>query len=214
MKIAILDDYQDAVRKLDCFHLLDDHEVKVFNNTVRGLGQLASRLSEVDALVLIRERTRISSQLLDKLPRLRMISQTGKAGGGHIDIDACTERGIAVLEGTGSPVAPAELTWALIMAAQRRIPQYVANLKQGAWQQSGLKTSALPPNFGLGPGAARPDARHLGLRQDRPAGRGLRQGVRHERADLRPRAFAGSRRAKTATTSRRAAKRCSNRATC
>ncbi|MDR5749201.1 MULTISPECIES: D-2-hydroxyacid dehydrogenase family protein [unclassified Caballeronia] len=150
MKIAILDDYQDAVRKLDCFHLLDDHEVKVFNNTVRGLGQLASRLSEVDALVLIRERTRISSQLLDKLPRLRMISQTGKAGGGHIDIDACTERGIAVLEGTGSPIAPAELTWALIMAAQRRIPQYVANLKQGAWQQSGLKTSALPPNFGLG----------------------------------------------------------------
>jgi D-3-phosphoglycerate dehydrogenase / 2-oxoglutarate reductase len=150
MKIAILDDYQDAVRKLDCFHLLDDHEVKIFNNTVRGLGQLASRLSEVDALVLIRERTRVSSQLLDKLPKLRMISQTGRAGGGHIDIDACTERGIAVLEGTGSPIAPAELTWALIMAAQRRIPQYVANLKQGAWQQSGLKTSALPPNFGLG----------------------------------------------------------------
>jgi len=149
MKIAILDDYQDAVRKLDCFQLLADHEVKVFNNTVRGLGQLASRLAEVDALVLIRERTRISSQLLDKLPHLRMISQTGKAGS-HIDIAACTERGIAVLEGTGSPVAPAELTWALIMAAQRRIPQYVANLKQGAWQQSGLKTSAMPPNFGLG----------------------------------------------------------------
>jgi len=149
IKIAILDDYQDAVRKLDCFSLLADHEVKVFNNTVRGLGQLASRLSEVEALVLIRERTRISSQLLDKLPRLRMISQTGKAGG-HIELDACTERGIAVLEGNGSPIAPAELTWALIMAAQRRIPQYVANLKQGAWQQSGLKTSALPPNFGLG----------------------------------------------------------------
>jgi D-3-phosphoglycerate dehydrogenase / 2-oxoglutarate reductase len=149
IKIAILDDYQDAVRKLDCFSLLADHEVKVFNNTVRGLGQLASRLSEVEALVLIRERTRISSQLLDKLPRLRMISQTGKAGG-HIEVDACTERGIAVLEGSGSPIAPAELTWALIMAAQRRIPQYVANLKQGAWQQSGLKTSALPPNFGLG----------------------------------------------------------------
>jgi D-3-phosphoglycerate dehydrogenase len=149
MKIAILDDYQDAVRKLECFQLLADHEVKVFNNTVRGLGQLASRLAEVDALVLIRERTRITSQLLDKLPRLRMISQTGRVSN-HIDLAACTERGIAVLEGTGSPVAPAELTWALIMAAQRRIPQYVANLKQGAWQQSGLKTSALPPNFGLG----------------------------------------------------------------
>ncbi|HVE10522.1 MAG TPA: D-2-hydroxyacid dehydrogenase family protein [Paraburkholderia sp.] len=149
MKIAILDDYQDAVRKLDCFQLLADHDVKVFNNTVRGLGQLASRLAETDALVLIRERTRINSQLLDKLPHLRMISQTGKVSN-HIDLDACTERGIAVLEGVGSPIAPAELTWALIMAAQRRIPQYVANLKQGAWQQSGLKTSALPPNFGLG----------------------------------------------------------------
>jgi D-3-phosphoglycerate dehydrogenase len=149
MKIAILDDYQDAVRKLNCFHLLADHDVKVFNNTVRGLGQLASRLTEVDALVLIRERTRITSQLLDKLPHLRMISQTGKVSS-HIDLGACTERGIAVLEGSGSPVAPAELTWALIMAAQRRIPQYVANLKQGAWQQSGLKTSVLPPNFGLG----------------------------------------------------------------
>ena len=78
-----------------------------------------------------------------------MISQTGKVSS-HIDLAACTERGIAVLEGSGSPIAPAELTWALIMAAQRRIPQYVANLKQGAWQQSGLKTSALPPNFGLG----------------------------------------------------------------
>lgn len=149
MKIAILDDYQDAVRKLDCFRLLANHEVKIFNNTVRGLGQLASRLAEIDALVLIRERTRMGSQLLDKLPHLRIISQTGKISN-HIDLTACTERGIAVLEGTDSPIAPAELTWALIMAAQRRIPQYVANLKQGAWQQSGLKTAALPPNFGLG----------------------------------------------------------------
>ncbi len=149
MKIAILDDYQDAVRKLNCFEMLADHEVKIFNNTVRGLGQLASRLAEVEALVLIRERTHITSQLLGKLPHLRMISQTGRVST-HIDLEACTERGIAVLEGTGSPTAPAELTWALIMAAQRRIPQYVANLKQGAWQQSGLKTSAMPPNFGLG----------------------------------------------------------------
>lgn len=149
MKIAILDDYQDAVRKLDCFALLADHDVKIFNNTVRGLGQLASRLTEVDALVLIRERTHVTSQLLAKLPHLRVISQTGRVGP-HVDIEACTARGIAVLEGGGSPVSPAELTWALIMAAQRRLPQYVANLKQGAWQQSGLKTSQLPPNFGLG----------------------------------------------------------------
>ena len=149
MKIAILDDYQDAVRKLDCFQLLAEHEVKVFNNGVRGIGQLATRLSEVEGLVLIRERTRINAQLLDKLPRLKIISQTGKASG-HIDIDACTARGIVVLEGVGSPVAPAELTWALIMAAQRRIPQYVANLKQGAWQQSGLRAAAMPANFGMG----------------------------------------------------------------
>jgi D-3-phosphoglycerate dehydrogenase len=138
MKIAILDDYQDAVRKLDCFAQLADHDVKVFNNTVRGIGQLSSRLAETEALVLIRERTRVTAQLLDKLPKLRVISQTGRVGSGHIDIEACTERGIVVLEGKGSPVAPAELTWALIMSAQRRIPQYVANLKQGAWQQSGL----------------------------------------------------------------------------
>lgn len=78
MKIAILDDYQDAVRKLNCFQMLADHDVKIFNNTVRGLGQLASRLAEVEALVLIRERTPISSQLLSKLPHLRMISQTGR----------------------------------------------------------------------------------------------------------------------------------------
>jgi len=149
MKIAILDDYQDAVRKLDCFSLLAGHEVQIFNNTMHGIGQLSSRLVEVDALVLIRERTHITPQLLDKLPHLKLISQTGKAGE-HIDLAACSERGIVVLEGADSPVAPAELTWALIMAAQRRIPQYVANLKQGAWQHSGLKTTALPPNFGLG----------------------------------------------------------------
>jgi D-3-phosphoglycerate dehydrogenase len=149
LKIAILDDYQDAVRKLDAFSLLADHTVSVYNNSVKGIGQLASRLTDVDAVVLIRERTRITGQLLDKLPRLRVISQTGRMSN-HIDIDACTERGVVVLEGKGSPVAPAELTWSLIMAAQRRLPQYVANLKQGAWQQSGLKAAAMPPNFGLG----------------------------------------------------------------
>lgn len=149
MKIAILDDYQDAVRKLDCFALLDGHEVKVFNQIVRGVGMLAARLAEAEAVVLIRERTRVTASLLDKLPRLKVICQTGRIGQ-HVDLDACTQRGIAVFDGPGSPVAPAELTWALIMAAQRRIPQYVANLKQGAWQQSGLKAAAMPANFGMG----------------------------------------------------------------
>lgn len=149
MKIAILDDYQDAVRKLDAFALLADHTVSVYNNSVRGVGHLASRLADSEALVLIRERTKITKLLLDKLPKLKVIAQTGRVGS-HIDLEACTERGIAVLEGKGSPTAPAELTWALIMAAQRRIPLYIANLKQGAWQQSGLRAASMPPNFGMG----------------------------------------------------------------
>lgn len=137
MKIAILDDYQDAVRSLDCFSLLDGHEVKVFNNTTRGLGQLAIRLAPFDALVLIRERTALSAALLAKLPNLKLISQTGKVSG-HIDVPAATERGIAIAEGVGSPVAPSELTWALIMAASRKIVPYANNLKDGLWQTASI----------------------------------------------------------------------------
>lgn len=149
MNIVILDDYQDAVRKLDCAARLDPYPAKVFTNTVKGVGQLSIRLRDADILVLIRERTQVNRQLIDKLPRLKLIAQTGRVGG-HIDVNACTERGIAVAEGTSSPVSTAELTWALIMASMRRIPQYVASLKHGAWQQSGLKSSSMPPNFGLG----------------------------------------------------------------
>jgi D-3-phosphoglycerate dehydrogenase / 2-oxoglutarate reductase len=149
MNIVILDDYQDAVRKLRCAAKLDEYQAKVYTNTVKGIGQLSVRLKDADVIVLIRERTHLSRQLIEKLPRLKMISQTGRVGG-HIDVTACSERGIAVAEGVGSPVAPAELTWALIMAAQRRLPQYIASLKHGAWQQSGLKTASMPPNFNLG----------------------------------------------------------------
>ena len=149
MNIVILDDYQDAVRKLNCAAKLDAYSAKVYTNTAKGLGQLSIRLRDADVVVLIRERTHITRQLVEKLPRLKLIAQTGKAGN-HIDIAACTERGIAVAEGTGSPVAPAELTWALIMAAMRRLPQYIGNLKHGVWQQSGLKVGSMPPNFGLG----------------------------------------------------------------
>lgn len=137
MKIAILDDYQDAVHKLDCFQLLAGHEVKVFNNSARGLGQLAIRLAPFDALVLIRERTAFPRALLAKLPNLKLISQTGKVSG-HVDVAAATERGIAIAEGVGSPVAPAELTWALIMAASRRILPYANNLKDGLWQTASI----------------------------------------------------------------------------
>ncbi|MCZ8251848.1 MAG: D-2-hydroxyacid dehydrogenase family protein [Hylemonella sp.] len=149
MNIVILDDYQDVVRKLDCASKLADYPLKVYTNTVKGLGQLSVRLRDAEVLVLIRERTPITRQLIEKLPRLKLISQTGRLGT-HIDLAACTERGIAVAEGSGSPVAPAELTWALIMAAMRRLPQYIGNLKHGAWQQSGLKSAAMPPNFSLG----------------------------------------------------------------
>lgn len=149
MKISILDDYQDAVRKLQCFAMLAGHEVKVFNNTVKGAGQLSVRLADSEALVLIRERTRINRDLLTKLPKLKLISQTGRAGP-HIDLAACSERGLVVVEGSGAPTAAAELTWALIMAAMRRLPQYISNLKHGVWQQSGLKRASDPPNHGVG----------------------------------------------------------------
>lgn len=149
MNIVILDDYQDAVRKLACATKLDAYPAKVFTNTVKGIGQLSVRLKDADVIVLIRERTQITRQLVEKLPRLKLIAQTGRIGS-HVDVAACTERGIAVAEGIGSPVAPAELTWALIMAAMRRLPQYIGNLKHGAWQQSGLKSASMPSNFALG----------------------------------------------------------------
>jgi D-3-phosphoglycerate dehydrogenase len=149
MKIVILDDYQDVVRKLQCATKLEPYQAKVYTNTVKGQGQLAVRLKDAEVLVLIRERTHMPRQLIEKLPKLKLIVQTGRIGS-HIDVAACTEHGIAVAEGSGSPVAPAELTWALILAAMRRLPQYVGNLKHGAWQQSGLKASSMPANFGLG----------------------------------------------------------------
>ena len=149
MNIIILDDYQDAVRKLRCAARLEPLNAKVFTNTVKGIGQLSVRLRDADVLVLIRERTQFPRALLEKLPRLKLISQTGKVGA-HVDVEACTRLGIAVAEGTGSPVVPAELTWALIMASMRRLPQYIGNLKHGAWQQSGLKAASMPPNFGIG----------------------------------------------------------------
>lgn len=145
MKIAILDDYQDAVRHLDAFRLLDGHEVKVFNNSVRGIGQLAVRLAPFEALVLIRERSPVSAGLLARLPKLKLLSQTGKVGA-HVDVAAAAARGVAIAEGVGSPVAPAELTWALIMAAQRKLVPYARNLRDGQWQAA----STVPRFNGLG----------------------------------------------------------------
>ena len=149
MNIVILDDYQDVVRKLECASKLHDYPHKVYTNTIKGQGQLVARLKDAEILVLIRERTHLSRSLLEKLPKLKMISQTGKISS-HLDIDACTQLGIAVSEGSGSPIAPAELTWGLILAAARRLPQYIGNLKHGIWQQSGLKSANMPRNFSLG----------------------------------------------------------------
>jgi D-3-phosphoglycerate dehydrogenase len=149
MNIIILDDYQDAVRKLQCATRLDGLSAKVFTNTVKGIGQLAVRLRDAEALVLVRQRTLFPKALLEKLPKLRLICQTGPVGS-HIDLDTCTRMGIAVAEGVASPVSTAELTWALVLAAMRRLPQYIGNLKHGAWQQSGLKAASMPVNFSLG----------------------------------------------------------------
>ncbi len=133
MKIAILDDYQDCVRGLTCFARLAGHEVVVLDQTFSDPAELASHLPGVEALVLIRERTRITRALLERLPSLRAISQTGRAGP-HIDTAACTARGVAVQSGSGSSNAPAELTWALVLAASRVLAHEAAALRAGRWQ--------------------------------------------------------------------------------
>jgi D-3-phosphoglycerate dehydrogenase len=136
MKIAILDDYQDVVCKLDCFSELADHEVTVFTTPPQSQDELVERLKPFEALVLIRERTIIDNELLAQLPNLKLISQTGKISN-HLDLDACTAHGVSVAEGRGSPVAPAELCWALIMASSRHIVPYAENFQQNRWQHSG-----------------------------------------------------------------------------
>lgn len=137
MKIAILDDYQDVVRGLQCFSMLDGHEVKVFNNRAIGAGQLSIRLRQFQVLVLIGQRTNIHRSLLAKLPELRLIYQTGGLTD-NIDLQAAAERGVTVLTSDTDPHAPAELTWALIMASSRKIPQYSNFLQENAWQTASL----------------------------------------------------------------------------
>ena len=136
MKIAVLDDYQDAVKDLSCFRLLQGHDVHVFHETFSKTDDLVDKLKDFEALVLIRERTVITEALLANLPNLKLISQTGKISN-HIDAKLCHKYGVAVAEGVGSPVAPSELCWGLIMSASRYIPEYVAQFSQGHWQQSG-----------------------------------------------------------------------------
>ena len=135
MKVAILDDYFDTLRHLACFEKLAAHEVSVYTDHIEDVDMLAGRLADSEALVLIRERTAIGRPLLERLPALRLISQRSVYP--HIDVDACTELGIVVSSDlhAGSPsYAAAELTWALVLAAMRRIPDQVVSLREGRWQ--------------------------------------------------------------------------------
>ena len=135
MKISILDDYFDTLRTLDCFAKLKGHDVTIHNDHVQDTGALAERLRDTEALVLIRERTQIRGPLLERLPKLKLISQRSVYP--HIDIDACTRLGIIVSSSqhAGTPsYAAAELTWGLVLAAMRQIPQQMAALKSGNWQ--------------------------------------------------------------------------------
>ena len=135
MKVSILDDFFDTLRTLSCFRKLDGFEVEIWNDHVEDAGVLAARLKETEALVLIRERTKIPADLLERLPKLRLISQRSVYP--HIDIAACTRLGIIVSSNmhAGTPsYATAELTWGLVISAMREIPQQVAALKSGVWQ--------------------------------------------------------------------------------
>ncbi|HUD00281.1 MAG TPA: D-2-hydroxyacid dehydrogenase family protein [Candidatus Polarisedimenticolaceae bacterium] len=135
MKISILDDYHDTLRTLECYRKLAGHEVRIWNDHVQEIDSLAERLHDTEVLVLIRERTEIRRPLLQRLNKLRLISQRSVYP--HIDVDACTELGIIVSSSqhAGTPsYAAAELTWALVLAAMRQVPQQMAALKAGKWQ--------------------------------------------------------------------------------
>ena len=179
MKVAILDDYFDTLRTLPCFEKLAAHDVTVFNDHVQELEPLAERLRPFEVLVLFRERTEIHGPLLERLPALRLISQRSVYP--HVDIDACTRLGIIISSSQhpGTPsYAAAELTWGLVLAAMREIPQQMAALKAGTWQ------------VGV---AAGQDARHLRLRTHRPGRRRIRPCFRDDDPRLGARAVNGTR---------------------
>jgi D-3-phosphoglycerate dehydrogenase len=149
MKSSILDDYFDTLRTLACFRKLAGHEVTVWNDHVQDTDALAARLKDTECLVLIRERTRIEADLLERLPKLKLISQRSVYP--HIDVEACTRRGVVVSSSqhAGTPsYAAAELTWALILAAARQLPQQMAALKAGKWQ-IGVGTTLRAKTLGI-----------------------------------------------------------------
>ena len=134
MKIAVIDDYQDAFRKLPSFAKLGAHEVVVHSDTEKDPQKLAERLKDAEAVVLTQQRSPFPRAVIERLPKLKLISQTGR-NAYHIDLAACAERGIVVSAGGGSPPnATAELTWALILASARHIPEEAQRMKEGKWQ--------------------------------------------------------------------------------
>ncbi len=141
MKVHILDDWFDTLRGLPCFAKLDDHDVKVWNDHIDDIHILAERLAEAEVLVLFRERTKITRELIEKLPKLKLISQRSVYP--HIDVEACNAQGILLCSNmhAGTPsFAAAELTWGLILAGMRQIPQQMASLKSGNWMMGVGKT--------------------------------------------------------------------------
>jgi D-3-phosphoglycerate dehydrogenase / 2-oxoglutarate reductase len=149
MKISILDDYHDTLRTLPCFRKLDGHDVTIWNDHVADVDVLAGRLRDAEVLVLIRERTQIRAPLLERLPKPKLISQRSVYP--HIDVDACTRLGI-ILSSSQHPGTPsystAEMTWALMLAAMRQIPQQAAALKTGKWQ-TGVGTTLRGKTLGI-----------------------------------------------------------------
>jgi D-3-phosphoglycerate dehydrogenase len=134
MKIAVIDDYQDAFRRTKGFQKLAGHEVTVYTDTEKDPEKLAARLKDADGVVLTQQRSRFPRTVIERLPRLKFISQTGR-NAGHIDLAACAERGIVVSAGGGGGSNPtAELTWALILAHFRHVPEEVQRMKDGKWQ--------------------------------------------------------------------------------
>ena len=136
MKITVIDDYQDAFRRMSSFSKLAGHEIEIYNDTLKDPARLAERLHDAECVLLTQQRSWFRRPLLEALPNLRLISQTGRITA-HIDLKACTERGVIVCAGgKGRPHSTAELTWALILAALRHIPDEVHGLRQGRWQST------------------------------------------------------------------------------
>jgi D-3-phosphoglycerate dehydrogenase len=136
MKIAVIDDYQNAFRTLKCYPKLAGHEVMIYTDPETDINKLAERLKDADAVLLTQQRTYFPRALIEKLPKLKLIGQTGRAAT-HVDLEACTERGVVVSAGgSGNSNATAELTWGLILSALRNLPFEVKRLKDGHWQST------------------------------------------------------------------------------